>query len=146
MYLVDTDIVSATAPTKRPDPALVGWIRRNSASLFLSIVTVVEIEDGIAQARRRQATRKAAALTAWLDGLLHLYSERIIVLDVPIARLAGGLSDLARGRGHAPGMADLIVAATAKHRGLTILSRNLRHFAPLDVPAIDPIVTLPHAS
>jgi toxin FitB len=140
--LVDTNVISAAAPTKRPNPIVVDWLRRNSEILFLSTVTVTEIEDGIAQARRRQATQKATALAAWLEGLLHLYAARIIVLDVSIAQLAGRLSDLARGLGHAPGLADLVIAATAQHRGLTILSRNLRHFAPLGVPAIDPFAEL----
>jgi hypothetical protein len=111
--------------------------------LFLSTVTVTEIEDGIAQARRRQATQKAAALAGWLEGVLHLYGARIIVLDIAIARLAGRLSDLARGLGHAPGLADLVIAATAQHRSLTILSRNLRHFSPLGIVAVDPFVALP---
>jgi predicted nucleic acid-binding protein len=143
VYLVDTDVISAAAPTKRPHPTAIDWLRRNSENLFLSAVTVTEIEDGIAQARRRQAVQKATMLTAWLNGLLHLYAARIIVFDVPIARLAGGLSDIARGLGHAPGLADIVIAATAKHRGFTVLTRNLRHFKPLGVPAADPFTKMP---
>jgi predicted nucleic acid-binding protein len=48
-----------------------------------------------------------------------------------------------RGLGHAPGLADIIIAATAQYRGLTILSRNLRHLEPLGVAAVDPFVKLP---
>jgi predicted nucleic acid-binding protein len=48
-----------------------------------------------------------------------------------------------RSQGHAPGFADIIVAATAQHHRLTILSRNLRHLAPLGVGVIDPFTTLP---
>lgn len=144
MYLVDTNVISAAAPTKRPSPSVIGWLRRNSSSLFLSTVTVIEIEDGIAQAYRRRAAQKAMALAAWFEGLVHLYGERIIAPDIPIARVAGRLSDLARGSGHAPGLADLIIAATAKERGLTILTHNLRHFTPLGVPAIDPFAELPN--
>lgn len=141
-YLVDTNVISAGAPSKSSS-ALVGWMDTHSTALFLSAVTIAEIEDGIAKARREGATRKAADLTAWLETLLHLYGDRILALDVATARIAGALSDLARGQGHAPGFADIVIAATAQHHGLTILSRNLRHFAPLGVPALDPFAALP---
>ena len=55
----------------------------------------------------------------------------------------GGLSDLARGRGHAPGFADVAIAATARRHDLTMLSRNRRHFATMDIAVIDPYEQLP---
>jgi toxin FitB len=58
------------------------------------------------------------------------------------ARTAGALSDLARNRG-APGFADVAIAATAKCRGFTILTTNVRHFEPLGVPFSDPFAGLP---
>jgi predicted nucleic acid-binding protein len=115
----------------------------HSASLFMSAVTVAEIEDGIAKLRREGASRKSADLTAWLDTVLHLYGDRILAFDAATARIAGALSDRARGLGHAPGFADIIIAATARRRGLIILSRNLRHLEPLGVAVVDPFVTLP---
>jgi predicted nucleic acid-binding protein len=145
-YLVDTNVISAGAPSKAPGSvALVDWMDRNSAALFLSVVTVAEILDGIAKARREGAARKAAALSAWLDTLLHLYRERILTFDVEVARIAGALSDAARGQGQAPGFADIVIAATARHHGLTILTRNIRHFEPLGVAVVDPFRTLPQA-
>jgi hypothetical protein len=116
---------------------------RHSAALFLSAVTVAEIEAGIAKSRREGAARKSADLAAWLETVLHLYGERVLAFDAPTARIAGAMADRARGQGHAPGFADIIIAATAQHHGLTILSRNLRHFAPLGVTVIDPFTTLP---
>lgn len=142
LYLVDTNVISAGAPAKSSSP-LVGWMDAHSAALFLSAVTVAEIEDGVAKLRREGATRKAADLTAWLEMLLHLYDDRILAFDAATARIAGALADLARGQGHAPGFADIVIAATARHHGLTILSRNLRHFAPLGVPVLDPFAALP---
>ena len=118
----------------------------HSADLYVSAVSIAEIEDGIARLRRHGGRRKAAALTAWLDTLLHLYQQRILPFDVPVARIAGRLADLARSRGHAPGFADVAIAATAKHRGLTILTSNVRHFEPLGVPLLDPFAALPPAS
>jgi predicted nucleic acid-binding protein len=75
--------------------------------------------------------------------VLHLYGQRILVFDAPIARIAGGIADQARGRGHAPSFADIIIAATARRHELTILSRNVRHFEPIGVAVLDPFVTLP---
>lgn len=117
----------------------------HSAALSLSAVTVTEIEDGIAKLRREGATRRSADLATWRDVILHLYGDRILPLDTATARIAGALSDNARGQGQAPGLGDLIIAATARRHGLTILSRNLRHFAPLGVPVLDPFSALPPA-
>ena len=64
-------------------------------------------------------------------------------VDCATARLAGTLSDRARALGHAPGLAGLIIAATAARHGSTILTHNLRHFSQLDIPARDPLATLP---
>jgi predicted nucleic acid-binding protein len=92
-YLVDTNVISTTAPTtgvKRPE--LVEWMDSHSPNLFLSAVTIAEITEGIAKARREGAKRKARAL-----------------------------ADLARGRGHSPGFADIAIAATARRHDLTIL-------------------------
>ena len=145
MYLVDTNVISAGAPSGRAHSELVAWMDAHSASLWLSAVTVAEIEDGVAKLRREGATKKSAALAAWREALLHLYGERVLPLDAPTARIAGLLSDRARGQGQAPGLADIVIAATAKRHGLMILTRNVRHFAPLGVPAFDPFEALPPA-
>ena len=116
---------------------------RNSASLYLSVITVAEVEDGIAKSRRLGAHRKAGRLSQWLETLLHLYGARVLPIDVETARRVGTLSDRARAQGHAPGPADLAIAATAQRHACTVLTRNLRHFAPLDVPALDPFAALP---
>ena len=144
MYLVDTNVISAGAPAKAAArPELVAWMETHSDRVFLSAVTIAEIGDGIAKASREGATRKAADLTAWLDTVLHLYADRVLAFDTAAARIAGILSDLARGRGWAPGFADIAIAATAQCHGLTVLTRNLRHFEPMGVPALDPFANLP---
>jgi predicted nucleic acid-binding protein len=143
-YLVDTNVISAAAPTKAVTrPELIQWMDAHSADLFLSAVTIAEIADGIAKARRESVERKVAALSGWLQTVLHLYGDRVLPFDAATAEIAGALSDLARGRGHSPGFADVAIAATARHHGLTILSRNKRHFAPMDVNVIDPFQELP---
>ena len=143
-YLVDTNVISATAPTAgvRRDELMV-WMDLHSPELFMSAVTVAEIADGIAKAKREGAKRKASDLSAWLQTILHLYGDRVLPFDSPTAEIAGTLSDLARSRGHAPGFADIAIAATARRHDLIILSRNERHFAPMQVAVLDPLRQLP---
>lgn len=144
MYLVDTNVISAGAPSKRqPSAALALWMDRNSDRLFLSTITIAELADGIAKARREGSGRKAAAPTGWLETVLHLYGNRILPFDVAAAQIAGKLSDRARSKGHSPGFPDLAIAATATAHNLTVLTANLRHFRPLGVPAHNPLDALP---
>ena len=144
MYLVDTDVLSAGAPGRRErSAALVEWMDARSPALFLSAVTVAEISDGIAKLKRTGSAAKAARLDDWLELVLHLYGDRVLPFDVSAARLAGEAMDAARASGRMPGFADIAIAATAASRGLTVLTRNLRHFAPLGARAIDPFDTLP---
>ena len=122
---------------------LIAWMDANSPRLFLSAMTVAEVAEGIAKSKREGARRKASDLSAWLRALLHLYQDRVLSFDTPTAEIAGTLSDLARSRGYSPGFVDVAIAATARRHGLTILSRNERHFAPMGVTVIDPFRQLP---
>jgi hypothetical protein len=122
---------------------MIEWMDSRSPDLFLSAVTIAELADGIAKAKREGTRRKATELSAWLRTVLHLYGDRVLPFDGPIAEIAGTLADLARGRGHSPGFADIAIAATARRHDLTILSRNERHFAPMDAVVIDPFQQLP---
>jgi prevent-host-death family protein len=147
VYLVDTNVLSAGAPTKaKANPDLADWMDRNSECLFLSVVTIAEIEDGIAKTRREGASRRADRLDEWLKTVLHLHSARVLVLDVTVARLAGRLADHARGSGRYPELADLTIAATAQLCGYTVLTRNVRHFRVLGVTVHDPFESLPEAT
>ncbi len=143
MYLLDTNVISSGAPTRSPPQGLAEWMEQNSAALYLSVITVAEIEDGITKARRTSAAAKAARLSDWLDAIVHLYSARILALDVAASRVLGRLADHARATGQAPGFADLAIAAIAQVHGHTVLTRNLRHFRPLGVKALDPFEALP---
>ncbi len=142
LYLIDTNVISAVAPLQ-PSSLLSLWLEAHSDRLFLSAVTIAEIEEGIEKLRRVGSIKRAAALGDWLETLLHLYDTRILPLNVPVARLTGKLSDHARSQGQAPGFADIAIAATAQYHRLTVLTRNLRHFEPLGVNVIDPFTHLP---
>ena len=143
MYLVDTNVISASSPTRKGASDLAEWMDAHSCQLFLSAVSVAEIEDGIAKLRRQGARQKAGNFAAWLETLLHLYADRVLAFDVETARLAGALSDKARGQGFAPGLADIIIAATARRHDLTLLTRNTKDFVYLGVSLHDPFVSLP---
>lgn len=146
MYLLDTNIISVVSPTNRERhdmEDLRHWIEAASDRLFLSAITVAEVETGIAKARRLGATRKAEELARWLDLVLHLYSDRILPVDVPTARIAGQLFDQAVGRGGGPDFEDAAIAATAVRSGLVVLTRNVRHFELMDVPLLNPFDGLP---
>ena len=144
MYLVDTDVLSTGAPGRRDhSAALVDWMDARSDGLFLSMIAVAEIRHGIARLERTGAADRAARLGDWLELVLHLYGDRVIPFDIAAANVAGSLMDKARATGRSPGFADLAIAATAGSRNLTVLTRNLRHFAPLDIPAANPFESLP---
>jgi toxin FitB len=124
-------------------PDLLQWMDRNSKRLYLSVITIAEIEDGIAKAKREGATRKATLLAEWRDALVHLYSPRILPFDLPPARIAGALSDKARGEGFTPGFADVAIGAIAQHHELTVLTGNVDDFTVLGVAVHDPVAELP---
>ena len=130
MFLLDTNIISAIAPTKKQDRAdLVDWLDRAGDRLFLSVITASEIVRGIAKAEREGAIRKAAVLHEWWLTIEHLYSDRVLPFDLKAAHAAGAMLD--RARAHDPGFEDVAIAAIAEVHGLTVLTANERHFLPL---------------
>lgn len=144
MYLIDTNVVSALGPARGPaTEPLAQWLRRNTNSLYLSVVTIAELDSGLAKLRREGATRKESLIAIWIDAMLTLFANRVLAFGVEEARVAGVLHDPGRAAGRDPGFADVAIAATAKANDLTILTGNLRHFAPFGVSALDPFRTLP---
>jgi toxin FitB len=132
MFLIDTMVLSELR-LRRRDPGVVAWIsKQRPEDCFLSVVSIGEIERGIARKRSSDA-RFALQLAGWLDLLLRLYADRLLPVDVGVARRWGQLSAEI---GHTG--ADLLIAATALERGLTVVTRNLRHFAPTRVPTLNP--------
>lgn len=138
-YLLDTSVLSRIAPGKNPaDARLNAWLRARSDRLYVSTVTVVEVEQGIAKLRRTGGAARADAIEKWLDALIEGAGDRLLSLDTRTARIAGGLSDRAIAAGRHPGFPDVAIAATALAHGLTVLTANTKHFAPLGVAFADP--------
>ncbi len=132
MYLIDTDVLSALRrPGRNPD--IVAWVSaQRAADLYLSVVTVGEIERGIARERTRDPGF-ADRLGAWLDNFVRLYADRVLPIDTSVARRWGLLTG-----GHRHDSADLLIAATALEHGLTVVTRDVRHFEPTGVAVLDP--------
>lgn len=132
MVLLDTVVLSELRKRHR-NPGLVAWIGGQSdADLFVSVITIGEIQRGIALQRPKDPDF-ATSLTQWLDRVLTTYAERIVPFDLGAARRWGRLS---AALGHDG--ADLMIAATALEHGLTVVTRNRRHFEPTGVPTLDP--------
>jgi toxin FitB len=130
--LLDTDVLSALRRPER-DAKLEAWFKRQRESdLFLSVVTIGEIERGI-QRQRAVNPEFARTLAAWLDAVMTLYGERILPFDLAAARRWGQLS--AQVGNDRP---DLMIAATALEHGLTVATRNITDFEPTGVATIDP--------
>ena len=132
MFLIDTMVLSELRLRQR-DPGVVAWISsQRQEDCYLSVVSIGEIELGISRKRSSDEVF-AAQLAEWLDQLLRLYGDRLLPVDVGVARRRGQLSAAIGHEG-----ADLLIAATALERGLTVVTRNLRHFAPTGVAIINP--------
>ena len=134
MYLLDTNVVSALRHPDR-NPAPTSWLKGQRASdVYISVVTFGEVERGIAQQIPRNPDF-ARDLAQWFERTLAWFADRVLPVDVATARRWGRLSaDL----GH--DSADLLIAATALEHGLTVVTRNIRHFHPTGVPVLDPFV------
>lgn len=142
-YLLDTNVISATAPDRTPVPDAAklrarAWIRANEPALFLPVTAVAEVAAGIGAREAGGATRHARDLAAWLAAVLGAHPDRVLPFDAEAALQARRLVARARGAGHSPGFADLTVACIAAARGLVVATRNLRDFLPMGVEAIDP--------
>jgi len=132
MYLLDTMVLSDLRRSRR-DRKLVGWFEQvRPTDVYLSVVTIGEVEKGIAKQQRLDPAF-AQRLAAWLDGVLRYYATRILAIDLSIVRRWGRLSDA---HGHAG--ADLLIAATAMEHGLAVVTRNVRHFEGTGVPLVNP--------
>ncbi len=132
MYLLDTMVLSELRKRRR-DTRVVAWFGSVSPDdLFLSVVTVGEIERGIE--RQRTANPDfAAALADWLDVTLRAYGDRVLPLTVGIARRWGRLAAETGNKG-----LDLAIAATALEHGIIVATRNVSDFAPTGVATLDP--------
>ena len=137
---MDTNVVSLFAPGKPPLTQKVDtWFTANRADLYIPAFAFHELRRGIAKHDRQGGHAKAQTLLQWLHGLLTTYAARIVPFDVAVAMTAGAMEDAATAAGKHPGLADVMIAATAKTHSMTLLTGNMRHFEPLEVPCLNPL-------
>ncbi len=142
MYLLDTNIVSLFDPKRASEAApVVQWMRDHDPLLFLSTITLAEIEAGILKLKREGKDARSRQLTALRDGLIADFGDRLLPLNVEVALAVARLAEAARPT--VIELTDLIIAATAKVHGLTVLTRNVRHFRPTGIAVLDPLRSLP---
>jgi toxin FitB len=136
MFLLDTNVVSELRKAKagKANQNVVAWATgASAASMFVSVITIQELELGILLAERRD-TSQGLTLRRWLEEqVLPAFAERILPVDTAVARRSAPL--------HVPDprpVRDSLIGATALVHGMSVVTRNVADFAPMGVEIIDP--------
>ena len=136
MCLLDTNVISELRKVKsgRADQKVVAWARSVPVdSLFLSAISVLELETGVLLAERRDSAQ-GTVLRAWLNThVLPAFSGRILAVDTTVARRCAGL--------HVPDSRsdrDALIAATALAHGMPVVTRNIQDFMLMGVELLNP--------
>ena len=136
MYLLDTNVVSELRKVGagRADPKVAQWAQSvETASLFVSVITIQELEIGIQLAIRRDSTQ-GELLRQWMNQhVLPAFEGRVLSVDLAVVQRSAAL--------HVPNprpVRDGLIAATALVHGLTVVTRNLADFQPCGVTLINP--------
>lgn len=135
-FLIDTNVISeVTKP--RPDPRVVAFLHETDEDrLFLSVITLGELRRGVAL---KADGRAKSALDAWLRlDLPERFSGRIVDITAPVAEAWGELMATAKRQGAALHALDGFLAATAQAHGQTLVTRNVKDFAPFGLPLLNP--------
>ncbi len=132
MILLDTVVLSELRKT-RPHPGVLAYLQTQSAeAIFLSVLTLGEIEAGI-ERQRGQNPVFAGVLEQWLGVLEQQFGHCILPVTPLIAKLWGRLCIQTGNKG-----TDNLIAATALCHNLTVVTRNVKHFQPTGVRVLDP--------
>ena len=136
MYVLDTNVIAELRKTTSPkvDQKVLAWASSvPTASLFLSVITVLELETGTLLVERRDPVQ-GAVLRSWLNThVLPAFSDRTLPIDTAVAQRCARL--------HVPDPRsdrDALIAATALVHGMTVVTRNIKDFAPTGVELLNP--------
>lgn len=133
-YIIDTNIVSEPL-SKHPNERVVQWLRENAAGSYISAITVEEMTRGVTllpEGKRRRVLAKA------IEAAIAKFDDRVVPFDSEQARACGEIEGESEARGDNFDLEDYMIAAAAKTRSLTVVTRNERHFSPLGVPVLNP--------
>ena len=140
-FLLDTNAISMFAPSKASASNIFAeWVDEQDRqdAVYLSVLTIHEIEKGVRLLEAKGAKAKAAGIHTWLQGLIAGYGDHILPVDKDIALESGRLEAKAVIAGHTPRTADAIIAGTASIHKLTVITANLKHFLPFGVAVKSP--------
>ena len=134
MFLLDTNVVFELRRRERTHPKVAAWADSVQASdLFLSAITILEIEAGTLLLARRDAVQ-GAVLRAWIDEkVLPAFAGRILAIDTLVAQRCAKL--------HVPdprAERDVLIAATALVHRMCVVTRNVSDFQPMGVELLNP--------
>lgn len=136
MYLLDTNVVAELRKAKagKADKNVTAWAERVvPASLFLSTITILEMELGVLLVERHDA-RQGAVLRTWMDGhVLPAFADRILTIDTAVARRCAQLHVP-----HPKSERDVLIAATALVHGMTVVTRNVTDFISTAAATLNP--------
>ncbi len=136
MFLLDTNVVSELRKAKsgKIDQQVLAWAdSAATSSLFLSVITIMELETGVLLVERRDPTQ-GAMLRSWLNThVMPAFSERILPIDTAVAQCCAKLyvPDPRSDR-------DALIAATALVHGMTVVTRNINDFVATKVELLNP--------
>ena len=132
MFLLDTNVVSETRKPK-PNPSVLAWIgAADPAAVFLSVMSTGEIRKGIELFRAVNA-EGAREIEDWLNAIEVAFGDRLLPVTREVADAWGTIA-----AGTTVDDIDVLLAATAKIHGLTLVTRNIRHVEGLGVPVLNP--------
>lgn len=136
MFILDTNVVSELRKAKagKADAKVVRWAAGvPTESLFISVISVLELETGILLVERRDAAQ-GARLRTWLNHhVIPVFAGRILAIDLAVAQRCATL--------HVPdprAERDVLIAATGLVHGMSVVTRNVADFAPTGVPTLNP--------
>lgn len=134
MYILDTNVISELRKGKKAELRVRMWAQAlPAASLYLSVVSVLELEIGALLVERRDR-KQGAILRAWIDGhVVPSFSGRILAIDTLVAQRCASL--------HEPNPRSdryALIAATALVHGRTVVTRNVSHFQATGVTVVNP--------
>lgn len=136
MYVLDTNVVSELRKVRlgKADANVTAWTESvDAADLFVSAITIMELELGVLSIERKDA-KQGALLRSWLEQhVLPEFSSRTLPVDTAVAQRCARL--------HVPdkrGERDALIAATALVHGMALVTRNVDDFKPTGVPVVNP--------
>lgn len=129
-WLLDTCVLSEYVK-RSPAPNVIAWLdEQDESSLFISVISLGEIEKGILKLRTADPKR-SQKLTAWLGKLEQRFAGRILSLDAATLHAWAQLTAQAELSGQPLPVMDALIMATAQCHGLTVVTRNVQDFALL---------------